>query len=343
MAKKLKQRSDGRFVKTMTDPRTGKRVFFYGSTEREINRKIMEYSSKAEHGRTFAEVAKEWWENAEPNLAYQSVKSYRPALKRALEEFGDCFIKDIRPREISLFLKKFANKGLASKTISNQRMIINLIFDHAIMESDIEVNPCSAVQTPKDLKKSTRTAATTKDEEIIKKSADIWIFPYIAIMTGMRKGEILALQWKDIDFDKNLISVTKSVYHEGDRPYIKAPKTEAGCRVVPLLQPLKDTLEKIKNKKAENYIVSDDGTKPLTNRRFLTLSKHFQQKTGVKCTAHQLRHSFATIAFECGVPVKSVQEILGHKQLSTTMDIYTDFRKKSIDDAADILNKKLNV
>ncbi len=48
-------------------------------------------------------------------------------------------------------------------------------------------------------------------------------------------------------------------------------------------------------------------------------------ETGVTCTAHQLRHSFATIAFEADVPIKSVQEILGHKQLSTTMDIYTDF------------------
>ena len=76
-------------------------------------------------------------------------------------------------------------------------------------------------------------------------------------------------------------------------------------------------------------------------RRMKILYNKFREQTGVSCTAHQLRHSFATIAFECGVPVKSVQEILGHKQLSTTMDIYTDFRKKSLDEATNLLNEKM--
>ena len=178
-------------------------------------------------------------------------------------------------------------------------------------------------------------------EEFIKKSYDIWLFPYIAIMTGMRKGEILALQWKDIDFKNDIIKVYKSVYHDGDKPFIKEPKTEAGKRIVPLLKPLKDVLTNVKNKNDNDFIISIDGKNPLRKRRFITLYNKFKKETGIKCTAHQLRHSFATTAFECGVPVKSVQEILGHKQLSTTMDIYTDFRKQSFDDAKDKLNEHL--
>lgn len=68
---------------------------------------------------------------------------------------------------------------------------------------------------------------------------------------------------------------------------------------------------------------------------------HYRTDTGVTCSAHQLRHSFATIAFECGLPPKTVQEILGHKQLSTTMDLYTDFRKRAFDEAAKLLNSEL--
>ena len=300
----------------------------------------MEYSAKIEHGRTFSEVASDWWEEAEPELAYQSIKTYKPAMRRALNEFGSDMIKEIRAQDINLYLKRLAREGLATKTIANQRLVCNLIFSYGVLHGDLEVNPCASVSTPS-TKKATRTAASASDEEIIKRSADIWLFPTFALYTGMRKGEILALQWKDIDFKNNIIRVTKSVYHEGDQPRIKSPKTEAGNRIVPLLKPLRAILDNVTGKIPDNYIISDTGKTPLTNRRFITLSKHYREETGVTCTAHQLRHSFATIAFEADVPIKSVQEILGHKQLSTTMDIYTDFRKKSVDAAAEILNSKL--
>lgn len=337
----MKRREDGRLVKAIVHPRTGKRIYFYGKSEREINRKILEFTEEATRGRTFNEMADEWWAEAKVNLAYQSIKSYKPALERAKKQFGEKIISTILPKEISIFLNKMAKGGMALRTVSNQRCVINMVFNHAVLENYIDVNPCTAVQLPKASKKATRTAASTADEETVKKTYDVWLFPYIALMTGMRKGEILALQWQDIDFDRNLINVIKSVYHEGDRPYIKEPKTKAGCRIVPLLQPLKNVLLGITPRTPDHYIISDDGTKPLTNRRFLTLMTHYKEETGVECTAHQLRHSFATIAFECGVPVKSVQEILGHKQLSTTMDIYTDFRDKSMTEAADILNAKI--
>ena len=336
---KMKKRADGRIVKTITDPRTGRRVFFYGKTEREINQKLLEYNSRVEIGRSFSEIAHEWWKEDTDDLEYQSIKTYRPAMNRAIEYFNDISVKNIKPRDITQFLKALARKGYAQKTIANQKLVVNLIFQRAVLQNDVEVNPCSAAVMPKDTAKTIRKAASTMDENIIRKSSDIWLFPYIAIMTGMRKGEILALQWKDINFDNNFIEVTKSVYHEGDRPKIKQPKTAAGVRTVPLLAPLKEKLLKIKDQNPEHFIISDTGKTPLTSRRYTTLWKHYKEKTGVTCTAHQLRHSFATIAFECGVPVKSVQEILGHKQLSTTMDLYTDFRKKSFDEAANVLNQ----
>lgn len=334
------KRKDGLLVKTITDPRTKKRLYFYGRSEKEINQKILQFSREAERGRTFNQISDLWWEEAEPRLAYQSVRTYNQARKRANEEFKNVPIKRITARDISSFLKKIAAKGYSQKTVSNQRMIVNQIFQYALLENDIEFNPCISIPIPKNLPKQSRSSASPEDEKLIRENADLWLFPFIAIMTGMRKGEILALQWKDVDFENSIIHVTKSVFHEGDRPIIKEPKTKAGIRIVPLLKPLKDKLQTISNRKSDNFIISDTGEKPLTNRRFITLTNQFKEKTGVTCTAHQLRHSFATIAFECGVPVKSVQEILGHKQLSTTMDIYTDFRKQAMNDAADLLNKK---
>lgn len=335
----LKKRADGRYLKMVTDPRTKKRLCFYGSSEKEITRKILQFNQALEKGRLFEDVAVEWYDEAIPALELQSVKSYRPCYKAALEEFTGMYIKEIKPKEINSYLRKLALKGYSAKSVSQRRLVLNLIFRHAIIAGDIDINPCSAVITPKDLPKQARHSASESDEQIIKKSADIWIFPYIALMTGMRKGEILALQWKDIDFENNIISVTKSVCHNGDRPIIKTPKTEESTRYVPLLLPLREKLLGYHNKHPESFIVSDDGTSPLSNRRFITLSKKFKEATGTTCTAHELRHSFATVAIENDIPPKVVQEILGHKQLSTTMDIYADLRKKSIIAAADKLNK----
>ncbi len=333
------KRADGRLVKAITDPRTRKKIYFYGATEKEINRKILEYRGQRERGRAFSEIANEWYDESAPNVAIQTLKSYKAGLKDAVAEFGMRYMRDIAPKDINSYLRKLANKGLSAKTVTQKRLVLNLIFKHGIIAGDIDTNPCLSAVMPKDMPKNTRTAASLEDEKKVRESADVWLFPYFALLTGMRKGEILALQWKDIDFEENIIHVTKSVCHQGDRPIVKAPKTEAGKRDVPLLIPLKEKLLKIEPRPADRYLISDTGEKPLTNRRFITLSRKFREATGVSCTAHELRHSFATVAFENDVPAKAVQEILGHKQLSTTMDIYTDLRKKSLYAAADILNK----
>ena len=343
MAKsKLTPRADGRLCKAIVDPRTHKRVYFYGKTEREINKKILAYSQRAEIGRPFCEIADEWWEEAEPKLALQSVRSYKLAMSRAVTFFNDTPVKQVTAQDILKFLNSLAKQGYSQKVVSNHRMVVNRILDYAILQNDIDTNPCASVKTPTDLPKTVREAASHSDEDIVKTSIDVWLFPYIALMTGMRKGEILALQWKDIDFDKNLIHVTKSIAHDGDIPVVKKPKTEAGNRIVPLLIPLKEVLAERRGNDSE-YIISHDGGKsPLRNRRFTKLYEAYRKVTGITASAHQLRHSFATIAFEAGLDPKSVQEILGHKQLSTTMDIYTQFREKKLNAAADILNQSFN-
>lgn len=336
----IKKRADGRYVKTVTDPRTGKRIYFYGASEREINKKMLIYQQKQNDGYSFSEVAGEWWEEAEPKLAVSSVGGYKKAKETAVDEFGDDQIKSISTRAINSYLAKIARKGYSQKTVAKHKLVVNLILQFAVREGYIEYNPCTSASMPKHLPKERRQAASPEDETRVKKSADVWLFPFFALMTGMRKGEILALQWRDIDFDSNLISVTKSVYHDGNTPHIKPPKTEESCRVVPLLAPLCAELLKQNKRSPDRYIFSDDkdGSTPLTKRRYETLYRNFQKDTGVTCTAHQLRHSFATIGFEANLDGKTMQEILGHRQLSTTMDIYTDFRKKKMTAAAAALN-----
>ena len=337
---KLKKRADGRLVKTVTAA-NGKRLFFYGKTEREINRKILEYQEKEEKGKTFLEVSDDWWEEAAERLAVQSVQTYKKAKSRADGYFKDTPIKDITPKDVSSFLSFVATYGYAQRTVAKQKVILGLIFSHGIEKDALVFNPCASVRLPKGLKRAKRESATLEDEKKIRESADVWLFPFFALMTGMRKGELLALTWRDIDFENNIIHVTKSVYHDGNRAFLKEPKTKSGVRTVPLLDPLKEKLLRTENRALDDFIFSHDGKRPLTSRRFRTLEKHFKEATGVQATAHQLRHSYATIAFEAGIPAKAVQEILGHSQVSTTLNIYTDFRQASFEQVSDVLIKRM--
>lgn len=335
-----KRREDGRICKTMTDPRTGKRVYFYGATEREVNRKIMEYQSKVEEGRTFREVAEEWWEDTEGTLSPNSVHTYRVAMHRAVEAFGEDHVKDITARDVHQMIARFAASGLARKTVSNQLMVIGLIFKHGIVQGDCDGNPARDVSIPKGLKTQKRSAVEASYEDVIKQSADVWLFPFLVLYTGLRKGEALALTGADIDMEKRVIRVSKSVYYESNKPHIKQPKTAAGIRVVPILDPLYEKLPRIAPDEYLFHAVTDVHS-PMGWDLFRCRMIEFKRATGTEFSAHQLRHSFATILFEHGIDAKTAQHLLGHAQISTTMDIYTDFRERAEKEAAQKLRDKI--
>ena len=338
---KLKKRKDGRYCKQITI--NGKRHCFYGFSEREITKKILEFEEKEQNSVKFKCIAEDWWDEHESTLAEQSKRVYKRSMDELIDEFGDIYITDIKPKDITVFYKCIAAQGLSQKTIEKRRMVLSLIFDYAINNDMLQYNIVTSVKIPKGLPKAKRDPASPEDERKIKESFDVWALPYIALYTGMRKGEILALKWEDIDFTEDLIDVTKSVAHKGDKPFVKDTKTKKGTRKVILLAPLKEKLLKFKKgKKSADYVISDDGKKPLTNRRYITLMDNFHEKTGTCCTAHQLRHSFSTIALECGLEPKIIQELLGHEQISTTLDIYTSVRKESLNQAKELLNKKFS-
>lgn len=334
----------GRYItKTITDKRTGKRIYFYGKTQREVNQKMLDYTAKAKKGRSFKEAADLWWECAEPSLALNSVPVYRGAKERAIKEFGKTPIKDIDTIDIEKLLLRMKKQNYAKQTVSIQKIVINRIFKYAKKTlKEIEYNPCGDAELPDGLPEVKRDPASEADEEKAKEYVNIWLFPYFALMTGMRRGECLAIQKKDIDISSNVIYVNKQVVFPRNSPLIDKPKTDSSIRVVPLLDELKEVLLPIlKSMSPDDYLFSCDGGKsPMTRSMYYNRYVNFAKYAGIQCTTHQLRHSFATRAFEYDVPVKSIQSILGHKKISTTMDIYTKFRKPSLKKAADLMNSK---
>jgi integrase len=233
-----------------------------------------------------------------------------------------------------------ALRGYARKTISNQRIIYNQIFDYAVIDGMIDYNPCASIKVVVGKKSKVIKPASDEDEQKILESDHPWVFPFMALLTGLRKQELLALQWKDIDFEGNTISVTKAVEHIGKNPRIKSAKTESGVRDVPLLNRLKERLLPMK-KSPNHYVFSDDGGKtPLAEHRFEKLYKDYCAEVGISCSSRQLRHSYATVAVEEEIQAKDLQNALGHADITTTLNVYAAARKKSISKVAEKLNQR---
>lgn len=341
--KKYCQRPDGLYEAIRIV--NGKRKAFRGHTPHEVEQKMIAYQGEVARGRLFREVADDWEAEHFPTLSPNTLRGYRPAARRAVERFGDTPIRKIKAPDIKRFITEFARPGVgqasrAQKTVTNQLLVTSLIFRYAAENGEIEYNPCANVTIPKALPKTHREAASPIDEQCVKAAADVWLLPYLILYTGLRKGEALALTYGDLDFRTNSIHVTKSVYHWDNKPHIKRPKTEAGIRAVPILEPLLPKLPR--GRSPELYLFSDDGGKtPLSEMQYQHHWSRFAEATGITCTAHQLRHSFATMLFECGLPVKDKQDILGHSTATMTEDIYTHIRDSHRAEVAQQINEKL--
>lgn len=328
-------RADGRLMKRMTVMERGRKVqkTFYGKTQRELLKKIADYQAKAEGGEPFDRIADEWWEDAAPQLAYNTQKPYRPALNRAKEHFSNTPVNDIRPADVQRFLARTAQKyKMSDKTCRTQLMVLNLIFRYAVASGAAEGNPASEISVPKGLRKYRREMPLADDIARVKESThlELGMFAYWIMYTGCRKGELLALTWKDVDIENRTICIRRASYFENNKLKIKEPKTRAGVRELPLMDKL---LEKIEPGKG--IVFSSDGDY-MTESGFRKAWDRYRRDSGVTCTPHQLRHAYATMLFEAGIDSKDAQRLLGHANLSTTQEIYTHIREdrvKKINDA----------
>lgn len=335
MAKRNKTRADGRMEKTMTI--NGKRVHFYGQSEAEILRKIRDYKIKEETGPLFKAVAEQWHTQYEKDVEYNTYYKSMVYYDRAIEHFGDMYIKQITPADINVFYNRLARKGYARKTVANQKTILGNIFRYAIVKGHITDNPLTFVSLPKNLKQNKRELPSDEDIKKVKESVqgEFGLLPFFLMYTGCRKSEALALQFKDIDLNRKKIKITKALYYKYNRPQIKQPKTENGIREIPLLDKL---IPHLPQGKPDDFIFSVDGTTPYPQSYFQRRWKKYQQQTGITATPHQLRHAYATMLYEAGIDEKLAQELMGHADIATTKNIYTHIRLSRMEDAANKLN-----
>lgn len=339
----MKRRKDGRWIKTKTI--NGKRIPFYSTeaTEKkaiqDIENQMLAYKEKLVKGKTFIEVADEWEDKYITTVEVQTYAGNKGLIRYSKEYFGSQLIREISSNQILNFLERRINLGYASKTISNQLCILNLIFKYACINNYIQVNPCQYITVPRGLPKAKRRIPTEDEIQIIKNSCDkeFGLLAYFLLYSGLRRGEILALTYEDIDRKNKTIRVNKSVYWDGNAPHLKKPKTEAGIRNTILLDCL---AEKIPHGLKNNLIFPEENGSLMRKSVFRKHWEDYKKATGLDLTPHQFRHAYASyILFDAGIDVKVAQELLGHASIEMTRNIYTHISQSRLKETTQILNK----
>lgn len=363
--KKESRRADGRveILRTIN----GKPRHFYGKSKREAEEKykaaLLQDVQKKESGALFEEVAADWWADYQTKIKEGTARAYKGSYQAAVGRFSGYGMKEITPGMVNSWGLEFKAQGKAERTAQNARSVLSLIFKYWCVRDGETYNPVPLVDLPRGMKRTERQPPTPEQIAAVKQHPEgfglcAWLFMY----TGCRLGEVLALQWQDVDFDAGIIRVSKSVAWINNRPVVHEPKTKNAVRIVPLLGPLRDVLQGRRGKPAE-YILG--GEKPLTGTAYQRRWQYYCRDAGLAegvektrmqngkrirytfwkpmITAHQFRHEFSSVLYEAGVGEMEAQKILGHADISTTRRIYTHIRDAQIGAAAEKLEKYFSI
>ncbi|MBQ8962936.1 MAG: site-specific integrase [Clostridia bacterium] len=325
--------SDGRRcvrVDAGTDPATGKRIrkAFYGKTLREAQAKADEFRRAVADGidvvsqrQQLSEWIDTWLEAYGSHRGGYSVQgTHRRNAEKLRAALGGTRLCDIR----QLHIQRFAddNSGYSKSQVDKLRATTQLIFRAAVANRIITFDPTSEVNWRHQGEGSHRSLTREEIAVVRQHSSGEGYMPLAAMLmlfAGLRRGEVLALRWEDIDRDAGVIHVRHGVHYEGDAPVLGAPKTKAAVRDVPILPPLVPLLAS----PGEGWVLKDGEGKQPSQNRFEVDWGRYQRKTGLSIRTHDLRHTFVTLLYDAGVDVKTTQTWVGHTSPAITMSIYT--------------------
>ena len=287
---------------------------------------------------------------------------------------GDMFIKDLRPENLQKLYNEKSSSGradggkggLSPKTVRNIHNIIHDALSQAVKNELIIRNVSEVTSLPRRPKKEMRVLTVEEQQKFMKIiESDTWSAAFfLDLASGLRLGELLALRWKDVDLKEGIVKVRQSLNRlknfdtkDGGKTQIvfQEPKTAKGTRNIPIPESIVEKLkihqanqEKEKEKHGTSYnknnlvFCSSVGTH-IEPRSFIRKLHRLVKKAGIEHTnVHSMRHTFASHSLELGIHPKIVQEMLGHANISMTLDTYSHVMPEMKKDAATKLNSLFN-
>jgi len=354
------KRKDGRWeARYVKDRKNGRAVYgsVYGKTYKEVKEKRSLKNEKVDnkipktYKFTMNEVFDLFLKNRKNIVKMSTYAKYQRDINNHLKPYwGEMYLDDVD----GIVIENFANHLLSNGNhISGQGLSLKTVKDLLVLFKAVilfanQRGVCATVipyiSTPKikksDIQVFSRKEQQTLEEYLYQDTDLIKMGVLLTLYTGIRLGELCALQWKNIDFENKVLHISKTIQRisEGDenhqtRIIFDTPKSDSSIRNIPLFTKLSDYLQKAisTTRKSEDCFILTGNENYIEPRNLYRKYQVYLQECGLPhYTFHCLRHTFATRAIECGIDPKSLSEILGHSNVKITLDRYVhpDFELK---------------
>lgn len=371
LGKGIRQNKNGRYEARYID-RFGNRKSVYGTSKVEVRNKLQTaLKENAEKGTvkrrmTVRQWYKEWLDTYKIPVIRPNTRQHYEHIFDALilPEIGDMYVDEVRQIHVKNLINSLDSKGYQWETQNKVKILILDMFNIAIENDYALKNPSKGIRLAKNKPNDRIVLSAEQQEDFFECSAGTFynnLF-LVAVNTGLRPGEVCALEERDLDFDNHIISVSKTLLYQklnGDESkefHIGPPKTESSVRTIPMNAVCEKALKRqIKLKKilSGKYIQANEFRNLLFVTKYNTpicsvvlndaikrvVSEINLQRDEIELfpvfSAHTFRHTFATRCIEAGILPKTVQKYLGHATLQMTMDLYVhvteEFKQKELE------------
>ena len=290
---------------------------------------------------TFGEWLDFWYQNySKPKLRPTTQAGYENAIyKHIIPALGKTLLPELSTNDLQQFyatLKKegrlirteSCGKGVSDRTVWSCHTRIRTALDRAVQDGLIRINPAADCKLPPQNPKEMQLLSREEMQRFLIQAKEEGYYELflLELATGLRRGEVLALQWDDLDFKTGALRIQRQVYRASGELVVSAPKTKAALRTIILPPTLLGVLEEYHQQVESRWMFpspakEDSPLDPTTVRKRLqTILEHAGCK---RVRFHDLRHLFVTTALENGMDVKTLSTIIGHVSAKTTLNVYT--------------------
>lgn len=336
-------RWEGRIAKGKNRNGTRQFQYFFGKTREETQKKMADIRRKSQNGCCFLSITQlfnEWMRSIKHQVKESTAANYfLKAQKHILPAFGKMQVEALESADVYSFIELKQQSGLSNRYISDIIIVMKTLFKYAVRTYHI-FNPMTDIELPRKKSSDIKLLDSYEQDKLQQfihnhqNRASLGVA--LSMATGIRIGELCALQWEDIDFEKRILTVRKTIQriqtpHEKRKTklVITEPKSESSKRKIPIPECVVEFLKKFRGK-AKEFIVSGKN-KPFEPRTMqYRFSKILKNAKLPSVHFHALRHIFASNCIKLGFDVKSLSELLGHSSVEITLNryVHSSFEQK---------------